>query len=227
MVGHKAISEDSHAVVPGILGEQAQVKAIVFGAEENLLSIITPLGDMVGKARDYNARYAGHTRKCDPRRIPRKGNEATVPRSPGCGVFPSMRHWQFIALALNLAHAKDVCELATTIRPGAGPVTVHADGLLQVGVVLVLTTSTKEGPRCGVWVEGRNPPPEVDKAFVENIPEKGLNTRFVVSVVGKLYRADKFSRESAPPYLGNGFGRYGTYEYRLVVTKWIRVRHIP
>lgn len=84
MVRNEAVAGDSHAVVAGIAGEQVQAKAIVFGAEEDLLSNIGPLSDMVGKARDYDTRDTGHTEGCDPRPIQRMGNKVTV-RSRGFG----------------------------------------------------------------------------------------------------------------------------------------------
>ncbi len=44
------------------LRQQVQVKTVVLSAEEDPLAVITPLGDMVGKSGEYDARATGHAR---------------------------------------------------------------------------------------------------------------------------------------------------------------------
>jgi hypothetical protein len=62
VIRHEAVAEDGDAVVTGVVFEELEVEAVVFGAEVCGLAVVTALGDVVGDAWEDQAREAWHTR---------------------------------------------------------------------------------------------------------------------------------------------------------------------
>ena len=76
------------------VGQQVQVNAIVFGAEEDALAVVTPLGDMVGESGEYNASAARHM-----------GNSA-----PSGGILSGIREAEVTSMS-GLAQVKEKLSL--------------------------------------------------------------------------------------------------------------------
>ena len=60
MIRHKAVGENSHTVVAGIVQQKVEVKLIVFSPEVRLLTIVTALGNMVWNSRQHNTGSSWH-----------------------------------------------------------------------------------------------------------------------------------------------------------------------
>jgi ribonucleotide monophosphatase NagD (HAD superfamily) len=60
VIWHKAVGENSHAVVTGIVQEEIEVELIVFGAEVSLLAVVTALCDVVRNSGQHQAGGSWH-----------------------------------------------------------------------------------------------------------------------------------------------------------------------
>jgi len=60
MIGHETVAHDSRATLQGVAGQQIQIESAIAIGVEYLLTIVTALRDVMGKARDDDARTTGH-----------------------------------------------------------------------------------------------------------------------------------------------------------------------
>ena len=60
VVGHEAPGQDVEAVFVGLFSEHGKVGAVVFVGVEDLLAIVTALGDVMGHTGDNDSCVSGH-----------------------------------------------------------------------------------------------------------------------------------------------------------------------
>ncbi len=60
MIGHQAICPDRDPLCAAELRDELEIVMVVFLTEERLLSVVSPLGDMVGHARSYDTCQSSH-----------------------------------------------------------------------------------------------------------------------------------------------------------------------
>ena len=62
VVGHQAVGDDGELVAASMGVQQAQVGFRVAVLEENLLTVVAPLCDVVRNTREYDSTDSGHNR---------------------------------------------------------------------------------------------------------------------------------------------------------------------
>ena len=63
MVRHQAIPYDLHPALTAVLGQQFDVPVAVGIKQENVLAVITSLGDVMRRTHRHHPRLTGHRRK--------------------------------------------------------------------------------------------------------------------------------------------------------------------
>jgi len=87
VIRHEAVAEDGDAVVPGVVFEELEVEAVVFGAEVCGLAVVTALGDVVGDAWENQAWRTWHTRRMG------NSSEKFSGVCRNCGEIPPRSFW--------------------------------------------------------------------------------------------------------------------------------------
>jgi hypothetical protein len=60
MVGHQAVTQDLKAILESMLSQQGEVKLAILIREEDILTVVTALGDVMGEAGNGVPRAPGH-----------------------------------------------------------------------------------------------------------------------------------------------------------------------
>ena len=63
MVGHQAVAQYAHAAAAAVLGQSFQIEPPVFVNQEDILAVITPLGDVVRDALRHHTSRPWHSRR--------------------------------------------------------------------------------------------------------------------------------------------------------------------
>lgn len=134
-------------------------------------------------------------------------------------------------LSHTILPGANLCDAPARVKPGQRTKEMRIEGTLIVWegrmVFLPGGSARRERPKCGVWVESALPPTAT--VYIHERLEQVMRSsvRFTIAVAGTIERAKSFKRIDSAPHPGNGFGADGSYEYRLIVARWITATPAP
>lgn len=125
----------------------------------------------------------------------------------------------------------EFCRVLSSVPGGGERALAGVAGTLMLfhgRSVMVSPDASRRQNGCVAWLKGDLP--DSVKEYLSSNREVVFGYRtvsFAVRFDGKLERRKGFRREKNPPYPGNGFGVYSTYEYQVTVRRWIAVSIPP